>query len=79
MVGSSMYIGPLFMAIAIAVVALLDSHGTFHDWRYPPSPPLEVEAIVPDREPVQRVPRGASVSPSGLLTILRVPPTPWPA
>ncbi len=66
----------LFLAIAIAVVALLDSHGMFHRWRYPPPPPLEVEAIVPDRAPVQRLPQDAFLSPSGLLTILRVSPSP---
>ena len=66
----------LFAAIAISVVALLDSHGMFHRWRYPPAPPLEVEAIVPDRAPLQRVPNGATVSTAGRLTILRVPPTP---
>lgn len=65
----------LFLAIAFAVVALLDSHGLFHRWRYPPPPPLQVEAVVPDRAPVQRVPRDASVGQHGLLTILRVPPS----
>lgn len=66
----------LFAAIAIAVLALLDSYGTFHRWRYPPPPPLEVEAIVPDGASLQYVPQGASVSRGGRLTILRVPPTP---
>jgi hypothetical protein len=65
----------LFVAILIAVIALLDSHGTFHRWRYPPAPPLEVEAIMPERAPVQRLPRGAAVNASGLLTIVRVPST----
>lgn len=66
----------LFVAIAVAVFALLDSYGTFHRWRYPPAPPLEVEAIVQDRAPVLLVPQGAALSPSGRLTILRAPPTP---
>jgi hypothetical protein len=66
----------LFAAFGIAVFALLDSDGTFHRWRYPPPPPLEVEAIRPDRAPVQRVPQGAALNPGGKLTILRVPPTP---
>lgn len=66
----------LFAAVAIAVVALLDSYGTFHRWRYPPQPPLKLEAIVPGDAPVKRVPLGATLSSRGRLTILRVPPTP---
>ena len=66
----------LCVAFAIAVFSILDSYGTFHRWRYPPAPPLEVEAIRLDRAPVQRVPQDAALNPDGKLTILRVTPTP---
>lgn len=66
----------LFAAVALTVLAILDSHGFFHRWRYPPPPPLEVEALVPERGKVERVPKGATLSLGGMLTILRVPPTP---
>lgn len=66
----------LFAALAMAAFAILDGPGTIDRWRNPPAPPLEVEAIVPDRAPVQRVPQGAALNPDGTLTILRVPPTP---
>jgi hypothetical protein len=66
----------LFVALTLGLFSMLDGYGTFHRWRYPPAPPLEVEAIVPDRAPVQRIPQGAAINPFGKLTILRVPPTP---
>lgn len=66
----------LFGAAAIGVVALLDSYGVFHRWRYPPPPPLEVEAIIPDGAPLKRLPHGATMNRNGTLTILHVPPTP---
>jgi hypothetical protein len=66
----------LFAAFALAVFSILDGYGVFHRLRYPPAPALEVEAIVPDRGPVQRLPHGASLGSGGMLTILRVPPTP---
>lgn len=74
--GLLLTLAALFAAFSFALFALLDSFGTFDRWRYPPAPPLEVEAIVPDPAPVQRLPRGAALGPKGKLTILRVPPSP---
>ena len=66
----------IFAAVAVTVVALLDSHSMFHRWRHSRARPLEVEASVPGHVPMQLVPKEAIVSPGGWLTILRVPPTP---
>ena len=66
----------VFGAITVAVLALLDSYGTFHRWRYPPAPPLEVEAVVPKHSPLKLLPLVARVGSNGWLTILHAPPTP---
>jgi hypothetical protein len=66
----------LFAALAMAILAIFDGQGAFDRWRNPPAPLLEVEAIVPNGAPVQRVPQGAVLNPEGTLTVLRVPPTP---
>jgi hypothetical protein len=66
----------LFVGFAFAVFSMLNTHDTSRSWSQPPILPLQVEAIVPSRADVQRVPQGAALSPNGLLTILRVPPTP---
>jgi hypothetical protein len=66
----------LFLAFAMIVFSVLDGYGTFHRWRHPPTPSLEVEGIVPSGAPVHHLPQGAALGSGGKLTILRVPPTP---